>query len=95
VSLEIEWDPAKAEANRQKHGVSFEEAATVLGDPLSIILDDPDHSVAEHPVLVLGRAATNRLPIVAIAEREQRVRLISARLMTPRERRAYEKEVDR
>jgi uncharacterized protein len=80
---------------RQKHGVGFEEAATVLGDPLSIILDDPDHSAAEHRFLVLGRAATNRFLIVAIAEREQRVRLISARLMTPRERRAYEKEVDR
>jgi len=92
VGLEVEWDPAKAESNLRKHGVSFEEAATVLEDRLSITVDDPDHSTDEQRFLLLGRAATGRLLIVAIAERRDNVRIISARLMTPRERRAYEQE---
>lgn len=92
MSLEIEWDPTKAESNQRKHGVSFEEAATVLGDPLSITLEDPDHSEPEPRFLLLGRATTGRLLIVAIAERRETIRLISARPMTPRERRAYEQE---
>lgn len=95
MSLEVEWDPAKAESNLRKHGVSFEEAATVLADPLSLTLDDPDHSETEQRFLLLGRATTDRFLIVAIAERGDTVRLISARLMTPRERRAYERETSR
>jgi uncharacterized protein len=93
VSFEVEWDPAKAEFNLQKHGVSFEEAATALGDPLSLTLDDPDHSEVEPRFLLLGRATTGRLLIVAVAEKGEAVRLISARKMTPRERRAYEREI--
>jgi uncharacterized protein len=57
--LKVGWDPAKAESNVENHGVTFEEAATVLGDPLSITLDDPDHSGAEQRFLLLGRAATS------------------------------------
>lgn len=95
VSLKVEWDPAKAESNLRKHGVTFEEAATVLGDPLSITLDDPDHSESEPRFLLVGRAATGRLLIVAITERGEAVRVISARLMTPRERRVYEREIER
>ena len=91
--MEVEWDPAKAEANLRKHGVSFEEAATVLEDPLSITLDDPDHSGSEQRFLLLGHATTERLIIVAITERHPAIRIISARLMTPRERRAYEQEI--
>jgi hypothetical protein len=95
VSLEVEWDRAKAVSNLRKPEVSFEEAATVLADPLSIILDDPDHSESEPRFLLLGRAATGRSLIVAITERGERVRLISARTMTPRERKAYEREIER
>jgi uncharacterized protein len=94
MSLSVEWDPAKAEANVRKHGVSFEEAATVLGDPLSLTLPDPDHSQTEERFLLLGRSATGRFLLLAIAEREDFVRIISARLMTPRERRAYEREIE-
>lgn len=93
MSLEVEWDPGKAEANLRKHGVSFEEAATVLNDPVSITLHDPNHSGTEQRFLLLGRGATDRYLIVAIAERDDTVRLISARLMTPRERRVYEEEI--
>lgn len=74
--------------------MSFEEAATVLGDPLSITLDDPDHSESEPRFLLLGRAAAGRFLIVAITEPGQMVRLISARPMTPSERRAYEGETE-
>ncbi len=88
VDLQIEWNAGKAESNLRKHGVSFEEAATVLADPLSITVDDPDH--AEERYLLLGRARTGRLLIVALTERGDTIRLISARSMTPRERRAYE-----
>lgn len=94
VSLQVEWDPAKAESNLRKHRVSFEEAATVLGDLLSITLDDPDHSKSEPRFLLIGRAATGRLLIVAITERGDSVRIISARTLTPRERRAYEREIE-
>jgi uncharacterized DUF497 family protein len=95
MSLAVEWDSVKAEANRRKHGVSFEEAATVLADPLSITLPHPDHSEAEERFLLLGRASTERLLLLAIAERGDAVRIISARSMTPRERRAYEREIGR
>jgi uncharacterized protein len=95
MSLAVEWDPAKAESNLQKHGVSFEEAATVLGDPLSISLADPDHSAAEERLLLLGRSLAGRLLIVSLTERGNSVRLISARAMTPREKRVYEHEAGR
>lgn len=94
MSLAVEWDPAKAEANLRKHGVSFGEAATVLGDPLSITISDPDHSGVEERFLLLGRTSTERFLILAIAERGPAVRIINARVMTPRERRAYEREVE-
>lgn len=92
MSLKVEWDPAKADSNLRKHGVSFEEAATVLEDRLSITLDDPDHSATEARLLLLGRSAAGRQLIVAITEYDEGVRIISARTMTPRERRAYEQE---
>ncbi len=95
MSIAVEWDPAKAAANLRKHGVSFEEAASVLGDPLSITLPDPDHSREEDRFLLLGQSAMNRFLIVSITERGDTVRIISARAMTPRERKAYEHEIGR
>ena len=95
MSLRIDWDAEKAEANRAKHGVSFSEAATVLADPLSITLSDPDHSFDEERLLLLGRSTAGRHLIVALAERADTVRIISARQMTSRERRTYERETGR
>ncbi len=94
MDLSVGWDPEKAEANRHKHGVSFEEAATVLGDPLSATLADPDHSEREERVLILGRSSAGRFLIVSATERNDYVRLISARSMTPRERRSYEQSLE-
>ena len=90
MSLDVEWDPEKAAANESKHGVTFSEAATVLADPLSITILDSDHSGAEERLLLLGQSGNGRLLLVSLTERVNAVRIISARLMTSRERRTYE-----
>ena len=88
--MDYEWDQAKATSNLDKHGVSFEEAATVFGDPLYIDFYDPDHSVDEHRYLIMGQSTAGRLLIVSYTQRNEVVRLISAREVTSSERRAYE-----
>lgn len=88
--LEFEWDPEKAETNLRKHGVSFQEASTVFGDPLSATIPDPDHAEHEERMLLLGRSRTGTLLVVAHTERGERIRLISARKANRRERRDYE-----
>ena len=88
----FEWDQKKAESNARKHGVTFDEASTVFGDPLGLLMPDPDHSLKEERYLVLGRSNQQRLLVVAFAERPPRTRLISARRATPREWRRYEEE---
>jgi uncharacterized DUF497 family protein len=88
--LEFEWDPDKAASNAAKHGVSFEEAATVFGDPLSLTAYDPDHSQDEDRFITMGSSVDNRLLLVSHTDREDRIRIISARLATRRERKAYE-----
>ena len=92
--MEFEWDIAKAQANENKHGVSFTEASTVFGDPLELTIYDPDHSVNEHRFVSIGRSAAGRLLVVAYTEREQnRIRIISARVPVAAEVRRYESEV--
>lgn len=88
----FEWDPAKADANARKHGVTFDEASTVFGDPLNLLMSDPDHSLDEERYLLLGMSNRRRLLVVAFAERPPRTRLISARRATRQERRQYEEE---
>lgn len=88
----FEWDPVKAEANARRHGVTFDEASTVFGDPLNLLMPDPDHSLDEERYLLLGMSNRRRLLVVAFAERLPRTRLISARRATRRERRRYEEE---
>jgi hypothetical protein len=90
VTLRFEWDPQKATRNLAKHGVPFEEAATVFGDPLGHITSDPRHSVSEERFVLLGFSRRQRLLAVMFAERAQAIRIISARRATPRERRDYE-----
>ena len=86
----FEWDAEKAEANRGKHRVSFDEASTVFSDPFALFMPDPDHSVEEQRYLLLGLSNRRRLLVVAHAERPPRTRLISARPATRKERRLYE-----
>ena len=90
--LHFEWDPAKAESNRKKHGVGFEEAATAFRDPLSLTVPDPDHSVGEERFILVGVSFRNRLVVVAHAEDGDKIRIISARSATAAERKAYEHE---
>jgi uncharacterized protein len=88
--MEFEWDTSKAASNLQKHGVDFEEAKTVFDDPLYVDFYDPDHSWDEHRFLIIGESERGRLLIVAYTERGDVTRLISAREVTPKERRTYE-----
>jgi len=91
VSEDFEWDPHKASVNLDKHGVSFGEAATVFADPLALERADPDHSRDERRFLCVGRSYVDRLLVVAYAERGERIRIISARVAEPYERRSYER----
>lgn len=88
--MKFEWDPAKAEANLKKHGVTFEEGTTAFDDVLRIEFFDPDHSESENRFLVIGQSVEQRLVIVSFTERENRVRIISVRLVTRKEKRDYE-----
>lgn len=90
MAYEFQWDPAKAAANLAKHGVSFEEASTVFGDPLSLTTPDPRHSHDEARFAILGTSARGRLLAVFHAVREEQIRVISARQATRRERADYE-----
>lgn len=88
--LIFEWDEDKARNNLVKHQVSFEEAKTVFGDPLSVTISDPDHSRDEDRYLDIGRSAGDRLLVVVYTERDTAIRLISCRRATQAERRIYE-----
>ncbi|MFH1859884.1 MAG: BrnT family toxin [bacterium] len=88
----FDWNPDKAESNLRKHGVTFEEASTVFGNPLSLLMKDPYHSVEEERYVLLGMSVHQRLLVVAFAERPPLTRLISARQSTRAERRKYEEE---
>jgi uncharacterized protein len=90
MSLRFEWDDVKSATNFDKHGVSFQEAATAFGDPLSLTIADPDHSSAELRHILLGQSFQGRLLVVAHTERGDTIRIISARTATRRERQDYE-----
>lgn len=93
MSLRFEWDPEKAEANIVKHDVSFEEALTVFADRLARIFPDEDHSVDEFREIIIGHSAGQRLVLVSFIETEERIRIISARKATRRERKDYEENI--
>ena len=89
--MQFEWNPEKAELNLKKHGIDFTEAETVFGDPLAKIFDDEEHSFDEKREIIIGHSVQNLLLIVSFTERENdTVRIISARITTPKERRDYE-----
>jgi len=90
--LRFVWDRDKAAANLRKHGVAFDEAATTFGDPLSITIPDPEHSIGEQRWLLLGQSIAGRLLVVAHTERGDEIGIISARPATRRERQRYEED---
>jgi uncharacterized protein len=90
MSPPFTWNDRKAAANLRKHGVSFEEAQTVFGNPLAVIFDDEAHSAEEPREIIVGHSARGRLLLVCFTERADEIRIISARCATPKEQRDYE-----
>lgn len=91
--MNFEWDPRKARRNYVKHGVSFEEAASVFGDPLALTYNDPDHSLGgEQRFLTIGLSKAQRVLIIAHNDQDASIRIIRARKTTPIERKLYEQE---
>lgn len=90
MGLLFEWDEEKAKKNRSKHGVSFEEASTVFADALAVTIADPLHSEEEDRFISIGESERMRLLVVSFTDREDRIRIISARFASRRERKRYE-----
>ncbi len=88
--MRFEWDTEKVAANLVKHGVSFDEASTVFGDPLATTVEDHEHSADEERFLTTGLSSRQRVVIVWHTDRDDTVRIVGAREATPRERRTYE-----
>ena len=94
MALTFEWDSRKARSNFAKHGVRFEEAAPIFGDPLALTIADPDHSLGQDRDVSMGRAFDDKLLIVVHTDRGDNIRIISARRASRRERKSYEENVD-
>ena len=91
MTTDFEWDSVKAATNLKKHGVSFEEATTSFFDVLSVTICDPLHSEVEERAVLIGLSSSGRLLVTVHADRGSRIRLISARIATRKERKYYEK----
>lgn len=89
----FDWDEEKAKSNLVKHGVSFDEATSVFDDPLFLTFGDPEHSLQEQRFLIMGESARGKLLVVSYTDRRNITRLISARPVTRKERKAYESEL--
>lgn len=88
--MEFEWDRRKAERNRRKHGITFEEAVSVFADPHELMISDPDHSIDEDRFVSVGQSELDRLLVVGYTERGSKIRIIFARRATWLERIDYE-----
>jgi uncharacterized protein len=88
--VHFQWDAAKAKANLRKHGVSFDEAASVFFDPLAVSGNDPDHSTDESRFITFGLSSRGRLLAIIHTVRGESIRIISARRATRTERKLYE-----
>ena len=87
--MKFEWDPQKATDNLKKHGVSFDEASTVFGDPLAATVSDPEHSTEELRLVTMGQTAKHQLVVVVHAARGEDIRIISARRAKAGEKKKY------
>ncbi|WP_373537289.1 BrnT family toxin [Microcoleus sp.] len=88
--MEFEWNPDKADINLRKHNISFHEATSVFNDSLSVTFPDPDHSIGEERYVIIGMSELGKLLIVSHTDRENRIRIISARTANRQEKRFYE-----
>ena len=93
--LLFEWDPNKARRNFEIHGVSFDEASTAFKDTLSLTIHDPLHSDEEDRFILIGNSYKNRLLVIVHLEVENKIRIISARKATKKERKQYEETAKR
>jgi len=93
MSVKFEWDLKKAAFNLSKHGVAFEEALTVFGNPLAKIFDDEDHSIEEQREIIIGHSVNNRLLLVCFTAQQESIRIFSARKATKQEQKDYEENV--
>jgi uncharacterized protein len=89
--MEFEWDAVKAAINVDKHGVTFDEGATVFLDMLALSGSDPDHSEGESRYITFGLSSLGNLLTVSHTHRAERIRIISVRRLTRAERKFYEK----
>jgi len=89
MGLSFEWDEQKSRENLRRHGVSFEESSTIFGDPLSLTIEDPLHSIEEDRLITIGLSNAGTTLVVVHTERGDNIRVISARIASPRERRMY------
>jgi uncharacterized DUF497 family protein len=94
MPLTFEWDSRKARSNLAKHGVGFQEASTIFGDPLSLTIPDPEHSLSEERYITVGRAFSGKLLVVVHTERGDNIRIVSPRRASRRERKFYEKIIE-
>ena len=92
MSLRFEWHDRKAVANRRKHGIAFEEASTVFGDSFSITIYDPVHSIAEERFITIGMSNRNRLIVTVHTDRNNTIRIISARRAAGQEIKQYKRD---
>ena len=90
MSLQFEWDNKKANINKRKHGITFEEASTAFADELSITINDPLHSEEEDRLILIGQSKQSKTLVVIHVERKEVVRIISARKATKHEQKFYE-----
>ena len=93
--LLFEWDPNKARENLETHGISFDEASTAFRDTLSLAIYDPLHSKEEDRFVLIGSSHRNRLLVIVHTDRGDRIRLISARKASQKEREQYEENAER
>ncbi len=92
MSITFEWDQNKAEANEEKHGITFEEAKTVFNDPFAITIDDPDHSDNEYRYIDIGISSKSSVLVLWYTERNENIRIIGCRKATKFERKTYGKK---
>jgi len=93
--LLFEWDPKKAKINLETHDISFDEASTAFGDVLSLVIYDPLHSNDEDRFVLIGNSHRNRLLVIVHTERGNKIRIISARKATRKEKEQYEENAKR
>jgi uncharacterized protein len=92
MGIVFAWDDRKAEANRKKHGVGFDEAQEIFGDSLSLTVADPAHSKGEERFVTVGQSRKGELFVVVHADKGETIRIISARRATAKERKDYEQD---